>query len=107
MKHCDDYIDDPSTPEPLRKFLARERLPAVMKTGEKPVLFATLKEDQLWNIDSPPIPAGTLIRVVMASRLGDVGITPYLDKEYGYVHRCAVEELENFTDTLPTDGPKS
>jgi len=43
VKHCDDYIDDPASPEPLRKWLARARMPAhgMMESAPHPVLFAT------------------------------------------------------------------
>ena len=41
-----------------------------------------------------PMPAGSRVRVVMASRFGDVGITPHLDDERGYVARCCPGALE-------------
>jgi len=89
-KHCDDYIGDPSNPMCLRWFLFVERLPAVEKmmcyaNGVKPKLFANH--------------AGKRVRVVMASRLGDVGITGNLAAENGYSARVPVSELCNFGDS--------
>ena len=86
-KHCDDYIDDYAAPACLRVFLSVNRLPAVTKMafdemGIKPTLFADYQ--------------GKRWRVVMASRMGDVGITEKLNAENGYTARVAVEELSNF-----------
>lgn len=39
------------------------------------------------------IPAGTKVRVVMASRFGDVGITDKLERERGYDARIDPEDL--------------
>ena len=36
---------------------------------------------------------GSKVKVVMCSRFGDVGITPNLDAEYGYIARVDPEEL--------------
>ena len=93
-KHCDDYIDDESAPECLRKFLEHNRASATEQYKredqpgfKKPVLFAK-KAD------------GTQVRVVMASRMGDVGITTNLKAERGYGERVLVEDLTDFTDDL-------
>jgi len=85
--HCDDYIDDPAAPEPLRKFLAFARAPAhgQLLPEPHPVLFADH--------------AGTRVRVTGASRLGDVGITTDLDAEFGYEQRVLVSALSNFSET--------
>lgn len=86
-RHCDDFIDDPSTPEPLRAFLDFHRAPAIAQQGKtRPTLFAKHN--------------GQIVRVVMASRLGDVGITKELDRTHGYEARVAVQELTDFTDTM-------
>lgn len=84
-KHCDDYIDDPAQPECLRAFLQYARAPAHGSTlaDPRPKLFATFK--------------GKRVRVVMASRFGDVGITSKLHAEHGYSHRVSVHELCNFS----------
>ena len=84
-KHCDDYIDDPAAPECLRKFLDHARSPAHGSTRDdpRPALFATYQ--------------GKRVRVVMASRLGDVGITTDLAAERGYQCRVAVEDLTDFS----------
>jgi hypothetical protein len=89
VKHCDDYINDSGTPECLRWFLLINRLPAVASAlcyarGVRPVLFATLD--------------GKRVRVVMASRLGDVGITDELERDHGYQQRTWIELLSNFSE---------
>lgn len=87
LKHCDDYIDDETQPAPLRAFLARARQPAHGHLSPDP--FPTLFADY----------EGTRYRVVMASRMGDVGITTKLDKDHGYEKRVAVQDLTNFSET--------
>ena len=39
-------------------------------------------------------PAGTLVKIVMVSRFGDVGITTDLDAEHGYSARVDLSDLE-------------
>ena len=86
-KHCDDYIHDPTAPKCLRFFLLVNRMPAVdsfllREFGVDPKLYAEYK--------------GKRVRVVMASRLGDLGINHHF-KEYGYEYRVPVSELTNFS----------
>lgn len=91
IKHCDDYIDDPSAPECLRAFLSHTRSPAHgMHLGEKPPLFATY--------------GGRRYRVVMASRLGDVGITTNLEANHGYEKRVSVCTLSDLSSTPLADS---
>lgn len=87
--HCDDYIDDQTQPECLRKFLDHARSPAhgSGRDGPRPTLFATFNGDP--------------VRVVMASRFGDVGITSNLTAEYGYDRRVAVNLLSDFSADAP------
>ena len=87
-RHCDEYIRDYNSPKCLRWFLFINRLPAVDKMlaserGVNPTLFAHYKRKR--------------VRVVMASRLGDVGITEDLGAERGYSKRVAVAELSRFS----------
>ncbi|GFM29291.1 hypothetical protein [Novosphingobium sp. PY1] len=86
FKHCDDYIDDPDAPECLRKFLDHARSPGhgALRDDPRPKLFADY--------------GGKRVRVLMASRFGDVGITADLNAEYGYDARVPVEVLSNFGD---------
>ena len=35
----------------------------------------------------------TLVRIVMVSRFGDVGITPFLEDSHGYVARVSLDKL--------------
>ena len=84
---CDDYIDDPSAPAVLRKFLAFARAPAHGQLLPKPhpTLYADYK--------------GQRVRVTMASRFGDVGLSTDLDAEFGYERRTRVRSLSNFSET--------
>lgn len=90
-KHCDDYIDDyiddPAAPDALRRFLLRAREPAhgALNPAPYPTLYATHE--------------GARVRVVMASRFGDVGITRNLTHETGYQLRVAIEQLSDFSET--------
>jgi hypothetical protein len=112
--HCDDLIEDPEQPASLRKYLEYNRRPAIDKTlpeAQEPALFATLREDKegsvylgTWskgNPDMQPVKmkAGSRIRVVMASRFGDVGITHNLKAAKGYCTRVPVAALTDFGDT--------
>jgi hypothetical protein len=86
-KHCDNYIDDFTCNDAARWFLFIERLPATTRilahqNGVNPRLFADHD--------------GKRVRVVMASCLGDVGITERLDSDTGYAKRVFVEQLSNF-----------
>ena len=92
MEHCDNYIDDESQPACLREFLAFARSPAhgSLLGTPKPPLYA------LYN--------GKVVRVTVASRLGDVGITTDLGQDYGYQERVAVEQLSDFSPTPSGKG---
>ena len=65
-------------------------------TTKEPI---TLK---IWNQRRPgepeytekPLPVGTRVKIVMASRMGDVGITDDLSAEHGYHLRIDISELE-------------
>ena len=84
--HCDDYSDDLAAPAALRKYLAFARAPAHGHLLPKPhpKLYADYE--------------GRRVRVIMASRLGDVGITTDLDAEFGYDCRVRVRSLSNFSE---------
>lgn len=86
FRHCDEYIDDADAHQALRAFLARARAPGhgLMQAEPFPKLFADFR--------------GHRVRVVMASRLGDVGITTDHDEEHSYQVRVAVADLHNFGD---------
>lgn len=88
FKHCDDYIRDFNAPKCLRVFLLVNRMPAIdaallTEAGFEPKLFADYE--------------GKRVKVTMASRLGDVGISEHLDA-IGYNKRVPVEKLSNFGD---------
>ena len=44
------------------------------------------------------LPAGTQVKIVMVSRLGDVGITPHLEADRGYDARVFLDALEQIAD---------
>lgn len=105
-RHCDDYIDDPAQPECLRRFLAYHRLPAAAKYPTGDAEFDRRMEEHLgctmWRDPVPTLFAdhdGRRVRVTMASRFGDVGITNNLAALNGYGRRAAVEDLSNFSAT--------
>ena len=85
-KHCDDYIDDPTAPAVLRKYLAFARAPAhgQLLPEPHPRLFADHD--------------GRRVRVTMASRMGDVGITTDFTADLGYELRVPVSQLGNFAE---------
>ena len=88
--HCDELIDDEKQPLCLRRFLRYKRWPAIYQCRayrlgvKEPQLFADYGLRR--------------VKVVMASRFGDVGITGDLTAEYGYNVRVAVESLKNFSE---------
>ena len=88
--HCDELIDDEKQPLCLRRFLRYKRCPAIFQFGahrlgvKEPQLFADYGRRR--------------VKVVMASRFGDVGITGDLFADHGYDIRVAVEELRNFSE---------
>lgn len=96
MRHCDEYIDDPSAPACLRAFLQRARSPGHGHSHPDPYprLFATYM-----GVDWNGIAKGDRVRVVMASRMGDVGITKNHAALYGYTVRCYVSDLADFGES--------
>jgi len=111
FRHCDTYIRDKLQPMPLRKFLFFKRLPAYLQYEEStkrrlridkdPVLFATMAKDVEAYNDGRchALKAVTRVRVVMASRMGDLGVTEDLKAVNGYSHRFHVEYLTDFSET--------
>lgn len=92
--HCDDAIHngygERKYPICLRYWLLVNRLPAVDKcviveAKGAPNCFATYN--------------GKRVRLVMASRFGDIGITRDLNAERGYTDRVAVDDLTDFSET--------
>ena len=56
---------------------------------------AKSRREAFRNDETTTIPAGTRFRIVMASRLGDVGLTTDLTAEHGYTIRVPIEDLYN------------
>lgn len=101
FKHCEEFINDKSQPMCLRKFLLYNRIPAYWKyTKWKdswgiPKLFATLPASR--GVGGAKKKARR-IRVNMASRFGDVGISYDISKESGYDSRVYIEQLTDFSE---------
>ena len=97
-EHSDDYGHRLEVSKALRWFLFVERLPAL----EKFMVYEKAGEPQLFaNYQGKPV------RVVMASRFGDVGITSYLGKTHGYQKRVLVSELTDFSDEQPEEADEA
>ena len=92
MKHCESFISRESFPNCLRWWLLYNTLPAV----DKHLFKQYAKEPILWAKYN-----GEWVKLLMASRLGDVGITNNLDATHGYTDRVHIEELLDFTDERP------
>lgn len=96
-RYCDYYIHDYDYPLALRYWLLVNRVPAsdrsvlVEKHGE-PVCFADHE--------------GKRVRLVMASRFGDVGITSNLQAENGYEQRVMLQALSNFSEFSEMEGSR-
>ncbi len=89
FKHCDDYINDFAFPKFVRVFLLLHRMPAVD-------MSLLLEYETLpWRIFANY--KGKRVALVMASRMGDVGIVDTdITKSYKYNTRVYLEELSNF-----------
>ena len=88
-RHCDSYIHDPCVPMILRWWLFIHRLPAqdyylCRQNRVDPQLFATFE--------------GERVQIVMACRLGDVGISNDFGLNPGYTRRVPIEVLSEFSD---------
>ena len=85
-EHCDDYIDEASAHPALRTYLEFARSPAhgAFLPKPHPQLYADYE--------------GMRVRVTMASRLGDVGITTDFTRDMGYDRRVPVSQLSNFSE---------
>jgi hypothetical protein len=95
-KHAYDYIIDwkDKVPEFVRRWLIINTLPAIEQNvlkgirqggGYNPTVFAKLD--------------GKVVKLMMASRLGDIGVAYNLNRETGYDKRVYLEELSDFSET--------
>lgn len=85
--HCDDLRRTRTLPMCVLDYLEIARAPA-HGHGNAPPLFATYN--------------GTRVRVVMASRFGDVGITDDLAATAGYSKRVFLPDLTDFSSSPST-----
>ena len=84
--HCDDILADKSLPDCVLRYLEVARTPFEEQIDKvPPPLYATYKTKR--------------VRVVMASRFGDVGITEMLNNAHGHAMRVYLPELTDFSDT--------
>jgi len=81
--HCDDILNDKSYPQCVIDYLDVARARAHGLGMKQVSLFANYN--------------GNRVRVIMASKYGDVGITYKLDKEYGYDERVFLLDLTDFS----------
>lgn len=51
------------------------------------------------------VPAGAIVKIVMVSRMGHVGITDNLEAETGYQACVLLEELEPLTEPATNSNP--
>lgn len=89
--HVDHALVDFRHPHALQLFLLVHRMPAaeaaiITRAHGYPVCYA-LHESKI-------------VRLVMASRMGDIGITDDLEAEHGYQKRVMLSDLSGFTDKL-------
>jgi len=89
----DDYIMDFTMPQALQAFILINRLPAM----EKNIIAGTYGSPELYCVHKDDLLKAQ--RVVMASRMGDLGITDDLNAENGYQRRVLVAELQDFVAT--------
>ena len=87
FKHCDDYINSPEVPEIVRRWVFLQRLPAT----ERILMAKEVEATKLYAKYE-----GKKVRLTMASRFGDVGITDNLNRENGYDRRVPLEHLTDF-----------
>jgi len=83
--HCDDILEDKSLPDCVIKYLKVARYLGVEYDEIAPPLYATYKDKR--------------VRIIMASRSGDVGITEMLGDVNGSGIRVYLPELTDFSDT--------
>jgi hypothetical protein len=83
--HCEDLLDSKTLPDCVQKFVGVHRACPIerMNIKEEPTLFANYE--------------GKRVRVTMASRFGDVGITYNLDTDHGYDLRVYLPDLSDFS----------
>ncbi len=88
--HCDKEIHNDARPACLRYFLLVHRMPAVDRA-----IIETVHDAPKCFADHD----GKRVRLTMASRFGDVGISPDLaSTRTSYKTRVEVSDLSNFSE---------
>lgn len=90
--HCDDILRTANAPVCVLDFIRAARNPNII-SADYPPLFATYQTFR--------------VRVVMASPLGFVGITPHLLETSDYELRVFIPDLTNFSTTPEFPSPAS
>ena len=90
--HCDRTIVESKYPMIVRWWVFINRLPDI----EKHLCFHNGVNPSLWAKCR-----GKWVRLVMASRMGHVGITTNIDAQIGYGECVWLHELTDFTDEKP------
>lgn len=88
-RHCDDLSDAGVLPLPVKQWVDYQRLPAHDKfdrTNPVKNLFAVLND--------------RVVKLNMASRFGDVGVTTNLEAQFGYERRVMLTDLKHFHTEL-------
>lgn len=88
-----------------RLYLSKRNLPAAYVTTTTEVPLGSTDDKGPWGPNPARIvPAGTTLRIVMVSRMGDCGLIDNLDAEYGYEVRLDWESAA-MTDIRLTKEP--
>lgn len=105
--HADDVAYDKTYPECLRTFILYHRLPASLRWpgGDAEKIKEWVPEEEWPDINVGPEPLcyadhkGKRVRLTMASRIGDVGISSKLKPDgRSYTDRASIADLSNFSD---------
>lgn len=98
-------LEKEDTPKALSNFLktngcdqmSRKKVMEELGLTSTPRLFASMKEEITHN--AAKYKKGQRVQITMASRFGDVGVNPSLEKGAGgYDLRLFVDQFENFSE---------
>jgi len=87
VEHIEDHIYDLKLPAFVRTWITINRLPAIEKWAMEET-FGVMKITAEHE--------GKRVRVTMASRMGDCGITTQMSREHGYDKRVMFSTLSKF-----------
>ena len=96
------YYDSLHEDSPLKAYLDYEVRDDIVKLEDPskcPVLYADTI-DEVECMDGSTMNSRTVVRVTMASRIGDVGITSNLGASSGYAARVSLASLHKYRTTI-------